>query len=380
MIRTHQGNPGGSTSLAGDPAVSVVVPAYNCERFIGQAIDSVLAQSYNDFELLIVDDGSTDGTVDLCRQYLDARIRILSQPHRGLPGARNTGIRNARGRYLAFLDAHDLWAPDKLALHVHHLQSRPLLGVSYSHSAFIDEAGRPLGIYQRAGASPTPISLCVTRDLIGNGSNAVLRAAVMDAGHPACAGRKVDHFFFDEELLRAGDFELSVRVATQTRWQLDCIPVALTLCRLRSGSVLSDVASQRGYQFYALTKIFAYAPEVIERWRNTNISYLYWDLARSLVLQRNGYAVEHCLAAWRFDRRTLGWEQMLVLAAAACQRLLPARLHRLAGRVALATYGMLQRWRERGAARRWIRANQPEADRPAATLPPVNGGRRPTLR
>ena len=104
------------------PTVSVIVPAYNAARFIEGAIDSVLAQSYTDFELLIVNDGSTDDTLARCERYSDPRIRIVKQDNRGLAGARNSGVREACGEYLAFLDADDLWRNDKLERHVEHLE------------------------------------------------------------------------------------------------------------------------------------------------------------------------------------------------------------------------------------------------------------------
>jgi len=107
------------------PTVSVVMPIYNVERFVASSIESVLAQTFTDFELILVDDGSTDSSPDICRQYRDPRIRIVSQANRGLPGARNTGIRNATGEFVAIIDSDDLWRPEKLARHVAHLRARP---------------------------------------------------------------------------------------------------------------------------------------------------------------------------------------------------------------------------------------------------------------
>ena len=93
--------------------VSVIVPTYNIEQYIAETIKSVLAQTYPHFELLIIDDESPDRSVKICQQFNDPRIKIISQKNRGLAGARNTGIRNSQGAYIALLDGDDLWLPEK---------------------------------------------------------------------------------------------------------------------------------------------------------------------------------------------------------------------------------------------------------------------------
>jgi glycosyltransferase involved in cell wall biosynthesis len=95
-------------------AVSVIIPAFNYAHYLPSAIESVLAQTHTDLELLIIDDGSTDSTADLCASCVDPRLRYIWQKNAGLSAARNTGIREARFSYLAFLDADDRWQPDFL--------------------------------------------------------------------------------------------------------------------------------------------------------------------------------------------------------------------------------------------------------------------------
>ena len=94
--------------------VSVIVPTYGVEKFIAAAVRSVLKQTYKDFELLIIDDGSPDRSIEIYQQFTDSRIKIIRQANRGLAGARNTGIRHSQGEYLAFLDGDDVWLPQKL--------------------------------------------------------------------------------------------------------------------------------------------------------------------------------------------------------------------------------------------------------------------------
>jgi glycosyltransferase involved in cell wall biosynthesis len=134
--------------------VSVIIPVYNVEKYISATVQSVLDQTYKNFELLIVDDGSPDRSIEICQQFDDPRIRIIRQPNRGVAAARNAGIRQAEGEYIALLDADDLWVPQKLEKHVEHLNSMPGVGVSFCRSAFIDPDDKPLGIYQIHSAAP----------------------------------------------------------------------------------------------------------------------------------------------------------------------------------------------------------------------------------
>ncbi|NNK47017.1 MAG: glycosyltransferase family 2 protein, partial [Altererythrobacter sp.] len=131
------------------PKVSVVMPIYNVEKFVGAAVQSVLNQSFEDFELICVDDGGDDRSMQIVREFIDPRIRIVCQSNRGLAGARNTGIAHARADFVALLDSDDIWHPDKLALHYIHLNANPDIGVSYSGSKLIDSDGNPLGVTMR---------------------------------------------------------------------------------------------------------------------------------------------------------------------------------------------------------------------------------------
>jgi len=125
---------GAKSNGAKHPAVSIVLPTYQREALIGRSIESVLRQTYEDFELIVVDDGSTDGTAERVAQFADPRIRYIRlDENRGAAAARNAGIRNAVAELLAFQDSDDEWLPDKLQRHMGvFASSGPEVGVVYS--------------------------------------------------------------------------------------------------------------------------------------------------------------------------------------------------------------------------------------------------------
>lgn len=118
--------------------VSIMMPAYNAEQYIGQAIESVLAQTYDRWELVVVDDGSTDGTAAVVARYDDPRIRMVHQANAGEAAARNNALRNLQGDHIAFLDADDAYLPEHLRLTVDHLESHPERGGVYTDGYYCD--------------------------------------------------------------------------------------------------------------------------------------------------------------------------------------------------------------------------------------------------
>lgn len=108
------------------PLVSVIIPVYNCDRYLEQAIRSVLDQHYRPLELIVVDDGSEDHSADIAQSFKE--VRYLHQPNQGVAAARNTGIAGAHGEFLAFLDADDLWPPNKLSAQVLYMLEHPQTG------------------------------------------------------------------------------------------------------------------------------------------------------------------------------------------------------------------------------------------------------------
>ncbi|MBF6569694.1 MAG: glycosyltransferase [Candidatus Binataceae bacterium] len=138
------------------PRISIITAAYNCERTLARAIDSGLAQTYRDFELIAIDDGSTDGTAAILAGYGD-RIRVVNRDRGGCSAAWNTGIRTARGEFIAFLDADDEWLPDKLAQTAPLIASEPECVLVYSNANMFEDTGVIRGPFvpESRGHAPT---------------------------------------------------------------------------------------------------------------------------------------------------------------------------------------------------------------------------------
>ena len=244
------------------PAVSVVMPVYNVERFVVQAVLSVLDQSFQDFELIIVDDGSRDHSIALCETWADHRTRIVHQVNAGLAAARNTGIAAARGEFVALLDSDDAWTQDKLARHVEALRANPTAGAAYAGSVLIDEGSRSIGIEQRPRLGAVTARQVFCCQVIQNGSSPVFRKAALEeaALRPAGTDRV---WYFDETLRRSEDVECWTRIALTTKWGFVGIPGAFTLYRVNQGGLSADVIRQLESWERAVEKITAYAPDFI---------------------------------------------------------------------------------------------------------------------
>ncbi len=208
------------------PTVSVVMAAKNYARFIGQAVRSVFAQTTPDWELVIVDDGSTDHTPQAVQQFLgDPRVRYVRSDKLGQPRAKNLGLRLSRGEFIAYLDADDAWEPTKLAKQLVVLRERPEVGVCYCDRLLMDESGkvepnargRP-----SAGFDGKPASIFLSNPVCF--SSVVVRRAVFDQ----VGG-------FDPEFDLSIDYDLWLRVARH--WQFANVPEPLVRYRTGHGNL-----------------------------------------------------------------------------------------------------------------------------------------------
>lgn len=208
-----------------EPAVSVVIPAYNAAWCIRKAVDSVLAQTFRDVELIVVDDGSTDDTAAILRSYADT-LRVVSQANGGMSSARNAGIRAARGRYVAFLDSDDRWLPDKLERQVALMTAQPDLAFCAATATLEDPDGNVVGAWACSGKSEASVAdVFASHAAIAGGASSVLarRELVQALGG------------FDETLFGAEDTDLWIRLAAAGRFA--CIAEPLVVVLKRPGSV-----------------------------------------------------------------------------------------------------------------------------------------------
>ncbi|AFZ01812.1 glycosyltransferase family 2 protein [Calothrix sp. PCC 6303] len=267
--------------------LSVIIPVYNSESSVAATLRSVLAQTYDDFEVIIVDDGCTDNSIDICKQFHDSRIKIIQQQNRGLAGARNTGIRHAQGEYLAFVDSDDLWLAEKLAKHIQHFERSPEVGVSFSRSSFIDDQGEPLGIYQMPKLTDITPEYLFCRNPISNGSSVVIRRIVLEAiKFQENLYGEIEDFYFDDRFRQSEDIECWLRIALQTNWKIEGIPEALTLYRVNMGGLSANVLKQYESWEQILVKTQVYNPQFIDLWGNKARAYQLRYLARRATRQR----------------------------------------------------------------------------------------------
>lgn len=222
------------------PLVSVIIPTYNRAAMVGQAVESVLAQTYSDFELIVVDDGSTDETDKVLSAYRD-RIRLLQQSNRGVSAARNHGIRNAKGRLIAFLDSDDLWLPEKLSRQAAFFERYPESLICQTEEIWIRNGRRvnPKKRHRKLSGDifGPSLELCLVSP-----SAVMLRKVLFD-----------EIGLFDEELPACEDYDLWLRVSC--RHPVFLIDAPLTVKHGGHPDQLSRAPGLDRYRVAALKKL-----------------------------------------------------------------------------------------------------------------------------
>ncbi len=211
------------------PKVTTMIPVYNREKYVGEAIDSILAQTFLDFELLVIDDGSTDRSREVVRLYHDPRIRLVcNETNEGIPKTRNTGVRLARGEYLAFLDSDDWAYPERLAKQVAFLDSHPDYAAVGTWIEWMDEEGRYL---RRAKHKPVlPDEIAAQRLFqqgIENSASMARTVVLREYGH-------------QEQFDVSEDFDLWARIAAKNR--LANLPEVLVRHRMHPDRITLEKA------------------------------------------------------------------------------------------------------------------------------------------
>jgi hypothetical protein len=322
-------HPRKSTLVGSAPRISVIIPVFNLRDFVADAIDSVLGQTLpaSEIEVVVVDDGSTDGSSEVVARYVP-RVRLVRQANRGLSGARNTGIRESSGAFLAFLDADDRLLPEKFAAQLAVFEARSELGLVYTGVRHVDEARRPLPQRGWSTVEGDVLPRLVLGNLIHPVTVLVRRDPVERAGG------------FDETLRSAEDWDLWLRLSRAgVLW--GCVDRPLAEYRVRHDAMHQNPGRMAESCHRVLDKLFAdpTLPPVIASLRP--LAYQQAALVAACDHYRSGDRAGG--AAW-FRRAAAARPSFLTEPAAIrlfCRRLLPMGYQR--GTVVLAELPRLVR-------------------------------------
>ncbi|MBD2778355.1 glycosyltransferase family 2 protein [Iningainema tapete] len=259
-----------------NPTFTIVIPAYNAAQYLPETLESVLAQTYENFEVLIINDGSTDNTVEIVEQYSqkDSRVKLISQINQGVAIARNTGIAMAQGEFIAFLDSDDLWYPDKLATHLEHFKSCSELGISFARVEFVTFDNKPTGQLSHSRLKNLqPLHFYYENPII-TPSNAVISRKVFESVEG-----------FDKSLSGTEDAELFLRV-NYSGWKAEGINKVLIRYRTSLGGVSSKLYKMEEDWNRFNEKIQTYAPDLINQHYNQAKAIFLRYLARRTLRLR----------------------------------------------------------------------------------------------
>jgi glycosyltransferase involved in cell wall biosynthesis len=256
--------------------VSVVIPVYNAEDVIAETIESALAQTSVDTEIVVVDDGSSDGSATVVSGFGD-RVRIIRQANAGVARARNRGIAESSGAFVALLDHDDLWHPSKLEKQVRVLNERPDVGMVLTDVAHIDREGRPMGIVGNGYNPAESFARLFVRGFVPTPSAVMIRRSVLDA----VGG-------FDEAFHSAGldDHELWTRIAAHC--DLACVSEPLTYHRNREVKPAHVALTHRAILLPILLDRFGRDPQKRQYLLHEQAGYLA-DYGKQLVRDGRGH-------------------------------------------------------------------------------------------
>jgi len=241
------------------PLISVIVPAYNAEKTILETIESVLQQTFADFELIVINDGSQDATLELVSGILDPRLQVFSFPNAGLAASRNRGVARAQGEYISFIDADDLWRADKLELQLQALQANPEAAVAYSWTDCIDEAGEFLRSGSHISVSGDVYAKLLVQNFLENGSNVLIcKQALIKIGDS------------DESLAAGQDRELFLRLAA--KYHFVAVPHPQILYRVSAQAISANVDKAGTSRLQVIEQAFTQAPASLQYLKKISIA------------------------------------------------------------------------------------------------------------
>jgi glycosyltransferase involved in cell wall biosynthesis len=252
------------------PLISVIVPVYNGAKTIRETIESVLNQTFQDFELIIINDGSKDSTLEILAEIQDSRLKVFSYPNAGLAASRNRGIERAIGEYISFIDADDLWTPDKLEAQLKAIQDNPEAAVAYSWTNYIDQSSQFLRRGGYITANGDVLAKLLVVDFLENGSNPLIRRqALIEVGG------------FDESLPAAEDWDILLRLAAH--YHFVAVPSAQVLYRTSTYSMSANVLRQEAACVNVLKQAYARAPKSLQYLKKYTWANLYRYLSFKIL-------------------------------------------------------------------------------------------------
>lgn len=244
------------------PSISVVVPVFNGEQTIKETLESVLKQTFTDFELIVINDGSQDKTLEVISSIKDNRLQVYSYPNAGLAASRNRGITRATSEYIAFIDADDIWTSDKLEAQFNALQANPDAAVAYSWTDYIDEHSQFLRRGSHIAINGDILPQLLVMDFLENGSNPLIRKqAFIEVGN------------FDESLNAAEDWDMLLRLAR--RYHFVAVPSPQILYRISANSMSAKVLQQEAETLKVIECAFNQAPESLQYLKKQSLANLY---------------------------------------------------------------------------------------------------------
>ncbi len=268
------------------PKVSVIIPVYNSMSFLPQTLESVFNQSYKDFEVIIVNDGSTDGINRWITEITDSRVKYISQQNQGLSVARNTGIANAKGMYLAFLDADDLWHPMKLEKQVDILDKNPEVGLVYSWVASVDERGNIKGKIRKNYAEGNVWHKIIEHNIIECGSNPMIRRICFE---------KLGNF--DPKIAYAQGWQMWLKIAACYHFKV--IKEPLVYYRAHSGNYSKKWQLMEPNYQLIIEDVFTSVPSNLQTFKNRCYSFAYLRIAWKTLQNLNGEYQKSLEFSWK---------------------------------------------------------------------------------
>lgn len=242
--------------------ISVIIPVYNGEKTIKETIESVLNQTFKDFELIVINDGSQDATLKIISSIEDDRLKVFSYPNAGASASRNKGFYQSVGEFVAFLDADDLWTEDKLEAQFNALEANPQAAIAYSWSDYINESGKFLRPGGQISISGNIYKNLLLVDLLENGSNPLIRREAI----VAVKG-------FDESLPAGQDWDLYLRLAA--RYHFVAVPASQILYRISTNSISSNIFRLESACLQVIERAFNQAPESLQYLKPYSLANIY---------------------------------------------------------------------------------------------------------